>query len=171
MDKGKFQEIKKMFDLIQTIINWVMILFIAVMTILTFSQVAQRVLLGSAWMWAEELTRYMFIWVIFLGLTNAIYHNDLTRFDMLKQKISKRVDRVLETVIYLVIILLLLMIFKGGTTSMLRQFSQMATSLPISMGLVYAVIPFSTILSSIYLLLKIVLLWTSNSDLNSREGR
>lgn len=142
-----------------------MILMMAVMTVVMFSQIVMRVVVGNALVWAEELLRFMFIWLTFLGLPVAIYHNDLTRFDLVQTKLSGVARKALESLIYILIAVVLYFTAQGSFALVGRQMAQTATSLPIKMGIVYSVIPFGAIVGILFIAVKLVLMWVSDSDL------
>ena len=47
------------------------IVLISLMTMLIFIQVVMRYIIGSSLAWSEELARYIFIWLIYLGIPYA----------------------------------------------------------------------------------------------------
>lgn len=47
--------------------RWALIALVGVMAVLVFSNVVSRYLLNFSLIWVEELTRYMMVWVGFLG--------------------------------------------------------------------------------------------------------
>src|SRR3546814_15942014 len=49
-----------------------MILLLAAMTLLTFSQVVLRYVFNSGWGWALEATTYMFGWRVLVGISYGI---------------------------------------------------------------------------------------------------
>src|SRR3546814_15227267 len=49
-----------------------MILLLAAMTLLTFSQVVLRYVFNSGWGWALEATTYMFGWLVLVGISYGI---------------------------------------------------------------------------------------------------
>lgn len=164
-----FIVLRKICFYIQKAISWVMILAMAVMTVVMFSQIVMRVVVGNALVWAEELLRFLFIWLTFLGLPVAIYHNDLTRFDLLQTKLSPIALKVLESLISLLIGVVLFFTVQGSFTLVNRQMAQTATSLPLKMGIVYAVIPVGAAVGILFLLVKLILMWAADSDLVEKK--
>ena len=51
---------------------WILIVSFAAMTILVFIQVIFRHILQNALSWSEEVARYMFIWISWLGVSTGI---------------------------------------------------------------------------------------------------
>ncbi len=47
----------------------IIVMFSLSMTVIVFAQVVMRYVFNSAFPWAEELSRYLFIWIIYLGIS------------------------------------------------------------------------------------------------------
>ena len=45
------------------------ILFLSVMSILLFIQVIMRRVVGNSLTWSEELARYLFVWLVYFGIS------------------------------------------------------------------------------------------------------
>jgi TRAP-type C4-dicarboxylate transport system permease small subunit len=160
VDHKKFVIIKKIGAGIQKTISGILILLMLVMVILMFLQIILRFCFGSPLAWAEEALRFMYIWLAFLGLPLGVYYNDLTRFDLLETMISGIAKKILETGIYIISNIMLYIIAWGALILISRQFTQQATTLPIPMSVVYLVIPVSSIIAFILVLIKILFSWT-----------
>lgn len=127
-------------------INVLLFVFLLVMTTVTFAQVCSRYMLGFSIMWSEELCRYLFIWSIFIAVPSLLFHADMTSFDMLYARTKGKLRKTLHFFIAIGEFIFLWLLYQGGYPFMLRQWSQVATSLPIPMALVYAVVPISACL-------------------------
>jgi TRAP-type C4-dicarboxylate transport system permease small subunit len=127
-------------------ISVLLFLFLLVMTAVTFAQVCSRYVLGFSIVWSEELCRYLFIWSIFAAVPSLLFHADMTSFDMLFARSRGKLRKTLHLLIAIGEIFFLWLLYQGGYPFMMRQWSQVATSLPISMALVYAVVPISACL-------------------------
>ncbi|MDR0708545.1 MAG: TRAP transporter small permease [Spirochaetaceae bacterium] len=149
---------------IQKGINSFLMLLMVVMAVVMFSQVLLRACFGKAFTWAEELLRFMYIWVVFLGLPTGVYYNDLTRFDLLQTKLKGIAGKLLETGIYLLINAILFILVWGSFTLIERQFRQQATTLPIPMGVIYLILPTSSIIAVIFVIIRLVMMWTDAPD-------
>jgi TRAP-type C4-dicarboxylate transport system permease small subunit len=155
---------------VQKGINSFLMLLMVVMTVVMFSQVLLRVCFGKAFTWAEELLRFMFVWMVFLGLPTGVYYNDLTRFDLLQTKLKGIAGKLLETGIYLLINAILFILVWGSFTLIERQFRQQATTLPIPMGVIYLVLPAGSIIAIIFVIVRLVMMWTGDRGFEETEG-
>lgn len=68
-------------------------LLIAATVTLTFGQVFLRYILNSPQTWVEEVGRYLFIWITFLGAAVAFARDTHIRVDAIVELFSRRVAR------------------------------------------------------------------------------
>lgn len=119
-----------------------MFLMVSVVT----AQVISRYLFNSPFTWTEELARYTFVWVSFLGMAIAVKYGSHIALDMLARKltgISRKSLMVFNN--------LLVLVFSGILTYSGFEFvklgaRQTSPSLSLPMDIVYLVIPISGIL-------------------------
>jgi TRAP-type C4-dicarboxylate transport system permease small subunit len=69
--------------------------FFAILVLVVLLQIFCRYLLNSPLTWADELARYLFVWVVFLGASTAVRRRSHTRFSGLLGRLPKRGQRVL----------------------------------------------------------------------------
>jgi TRAP-type C4-dicarboxylate transport system permease small subunit len=127
-------------------ISGVLFVFLLVMTVVTFTQVCARYLFDFSIVWSEELCRYLFIWTIFIAVPSVLFHASMTSFDVLYARTSGLSRKLMLAVISAAEAVFLWLLYRGGYPFMLRQWGQIATSFPVSMALVYAVVPISACL-------------------------
>lgn len=136
------------------IVRWMEILYntIAVtafvlLVVLVLAQVYTRFLTTSSLTWSEELSRFLMIWLVFLGSVN-LYKNDghiwVENFvDLLPKK-----ARILVLILAdMAIILFFGIIASGAITLLPTTHTQYSPALDIRMSYVYAIVPLSMILS------------------------
>lgn len=143
-----------------------LIALVVIMTVVMFLQITMRTLGMQSFKWSEEVLRYMYIWIVFIGLPVAIYSNDLTRFDLIQRRLSPMGVKILETVLIAVMMLILFFMVQGAFTLIKFQMRQMMTSLNIPMGIIYLCLPISGIASLLFFAAKLFLLWTKQPDLD-----
>ena len=131
-----------------------------------FIEVVCRYFLFLSAAWAEELTRYLFIWLTYIGSAYAIYDGSHTEIDVLKQVILKskgpRRDSALKTLELLAILTTFAFLVVFGKIFfdyMMRIWATTQTSptMHIPMGLVYLPVFIGIVLCAlheIYLLME-----------------
>lgn len=154
-----------------TCIHWGLIINLAVMFVLMILQIFLRSFVGTSIKWSDELLRYQFIWLVFLGFPSAIYYGELTRFDMLEQKFGPTARKILCTVLDTVAVIVLCLLYKGATTLVRRQMTHMATTMNLSMGIVYSVILVSAGAGIVFLLIDMYFRWTNAASLKDGGDR
>lgn len=134
---------------IDTVLCRLLAIILAAMTGIIFTQVFSRYILNYSFSWSEEVSRYLFLWLIFAGLPTLIYRNAMTAFDMVIKKLSGMSKKAAAALIAIGNLSFLVLLTMGSIPLVQRQFSQMATSIPIPIGLVYMIMPISGVLSII----------------------
>lgn len=134
---------------IDTVLCRLLAVILATMTGIIFVQVFSRYILNYSFSWSEEISRYLFLWLIFAGLPTLIYRNAMTAFDMIIKKLSGMTKKASIALITIGNLLFLVLLTVGSIPLVQRQFAQMATSIPIPIGLVYMIMPISGVLSII----------------------
>jgi TRAP-type C4-dicarboxylate transport system permease small subunit len=148
-----------------------LVIIVIFMTIAMFLQITMRALGIQSFKWSEEVLRYSYIWVIFLGVPVGIYSNELTRFDLIQAKLSQFANKILETILLAVMLTVLFFMARGSFVMIRIQMRQMMTSLNIPMGIIYLSLPICAISSMLFLLAKVFLLWTGRPDLHEINGK
>ncbi len=146
-----------------------LVLLVVTMTVVMFMQIAMRTMGMQSYKWSEEVLRYLYIWVVFLGVPVAVYSNDLTRFDLIQSKLSPLANKILETLILIIMLGILFFMAQGSFTLIRIQMRQTMTSLNVPMGIVYLSIPICALASILFFVAKLFLLWTGQPDLDELQ--
>ncbi|MEM9423766.1 MAG: TRAP transporter small permease [Spirochaetota bacterium] len=136
----------------------VIVFFSIAMTIIVFAQVIMRYVFNSAFSWAEEVSRYLFIWVIYLGISYSCRTRRHVRITFLLDRFPDalyRVVIVLGDVLFLFycVIVIVYGIRLNMNTYQLGQFT---SAIRISYVFVYLSIVFSAALSSVRIIRNIL---------------
>jgi TRAP-type transport system small permease protein len=131
---------------VETIVVVLMILMVVTLAI----QVFFRFVVQNPPSWTEELARYTFVWITFLGAAVAYRRGTHIVVDAILHLMPRPVRAVLGWVVDGLIVLgLLILLIEGGrlleTTSNVR-----ATMLQVPMSFIYAAIPVSAALMLAY---------------------
>lgn len=90
------------------------IFFLIVMTFVVLLQVCSRYLFNYSFVWAEELVRYLMIWMVMIGSAVVQSKNDHIRIDFLPMLAGPRGRRVMETLFRLCIVaFVVILVIKG----------------------------------------------------------
>ncbi|WP_425072911.1 TRAP transporter small permease [Sagittula sp. S175] len=137
----------RLIDLFFKALEWLLVFLLAGMTVMVFANVVLRYGFGSGIDVSEELSRFFFVWLIFLGAIVAMRHNMHMGFDLVVSTVSEPVRRVLLTLANGAVLAVCLMILIGT----LQQFHVNATNIApvtrMSMAWVFGVlIPMSSLI-------------------------
>jgi len=125
----------------------------SVMLLIIFAQVVTRYLFGYTPEWSEELARFLFVWVVFLGSALIMGESGHLAVQFLPDKfkgtwMGTALDVIINIAGYVFITLLLT---QGWKMTSIMTF-QRAPGLDIPMSWVYVIIPVSCVLMLLYLL-------------------
>jgi len=139
------------------IIDTITALLLAIMVSSIFLQVVARYVFNNALPWPEELGRFLFAWIVFLGIVSVLRSDEMLSLNLIYSVLPKQIGNYLKLFISIVVFLFLLIIIKGGWEFMSRQMSQTSVAMSIPMWIVYLVIPLGTSLMALEMFLQIVL--------------
>lgn len=112
------------------------LIFAALIAVLMI-QVFGRTPLFRGPVWTEELARWLWVWMAFIGIGEAERTNSQLRMDLLAELLGGRARQLLFTaidVVYLAIVAHLVWI---GWKTVLRTWSNAAVTLPVPDGMLY----------------------------------
>ncbi len=131
-------------------INKFFIVFTAFLMVLmvidVFLQVLFRFVIEKPLSWTEEVSRYLFVWIIWIGSGVVLAEKGHVGIDILVSRFSKEWRRRMEIIIYLLFLVpLSAMAYEGIALANLNM-NQPSAALRMPMGIPYAAIPISAIL-------------------------
>jgi TRAP-type C4-dicarboxylate transport system permease small subunit len=143
----------KMLKGLRSVLYWFSFSAMLLMLTLIFVQVVTRYCFGYTAEWSEELARFLFVWVVFLGSALIMGESGHLAVEFLplhyKGKLFGKVLEIIINVASYAFILLLLV--QGAKMTKIMTF-QTSPGLDISMSYVYAVIPVSCALMLLYVI-------------------
>jgi TRAP-type C4-dicarboxylate transport system permease small subunit len=74
---------------VERLVEWLMALALAVMVVLIFANVVLRYAFNSGIAWAEEMSRLMFVWLIFLGAILALRRHAHLGVELLQARLPR----------------------------------------------------------------------------------
>ena len=137
--------------------NWVMILLIVLLVIVTFLQVFSRYALRNPFFWTEELARFLFIYVCMLGIAMGIAVKGHYGFDVLFRSLPRRVKVPMGLILYFIMGFFILVLTIKGFEELSSTTNQVSVSLPVTMVWSYVALPAGGILMLIHHLLQFII--------------
>ncbi len=112
------------------------------MSLATFMNVVARYGFNSPIQWAEEFSRYAFIWVVFMGAAVCTKRKRHIAIDSLMLALPKRAQPIFRLLVDLIVLGLMAVIMYYGWI-LTRSATQITATLKISQYVVYIVVPVS----------------------------
>lgn len=143
--------IKRIEHLLVQANSLVMGLLFFAMFVLVFTNVVTRYCFGFSINWAEELSRYMMIWMAYLGAGLAMREGRHVAIEFVQDRLPKPLRRLLRAFVGLVIL-----VFMGFVAVLGYQYSTFAmkqetAALQWPMGLIYIVLPIGALAFMLHL--------------------
>ena len=118
-------------------------------------QVFFRYVLNEPLIWPEEIARFLFIWVTYLGLVKNIRENEHYRIDFILNRLSAKVKNILYIVFDLVMLVFFLIIL-FGSYELISSNSHVKTSIGWPVNVIYSSLPVMALLSMPLLCLSLI---------------
>lgn len=164
----------KWYDKFLDIINAVTGIILMVLCGVVFIQVIMRYVFSRSLSWSEELTRYMFVWIIYLGVNLGIRGENQIKIDILDLAIHGKGRKILHVIQHIISILACAAGMMGSYYLIKIGFLAKSPTLHAPMWLIYTVFPIGFTLDIIALLRKIWEIMTHWNDpreiANMEEG-
>lgn len=119
------------------------------LVIVVFSNAVSRYFLDISIPWADEASRFMFIWVSFLGAILAFKSKEHMRFNLVVNLIPKRLSSLVKAIANLITLGILVILINGGITLVTQNMDWYTPALEIPYGVVYFIVPVSCIVLAV----------------------
>ncbi|REJ08826.1 TRAP transporter small permease [Halobacillus trueperi] len=134
-----------------------LVIFSTIMVSVIFLQVAMRVS-GNSLSWSEELGRYCFIWLVYIGISYGVKKQRHIKVDVMLLLLKGKAKLLLAIIANLLFLVFSLYVVVNGYSiaSQLLSFGQQSPALHIPMGLVYMATPVGFALTAIRLVQNLI---------------
>lgn len=131
-----------------------LVTLISAMSTLIIAQIFMRFAIGSSITWSEELARYLFIWMTWIGTSYAVKKHAHIRVTAFSQKFPLHFSHYFNILTYCVFLVFCGLVIKEGIalTEKIFRFNQQSASLGVPMGYVYIAPVFGLSLTALRLL-------------------
>jgi TRAP-type C4-dicarboxylate transport system permease small subunit len=121
-------------------------ILLGVMVVTVFTQVIFRFFIEQPLSWSEEVARYVFVWIIWMGAAVVVKQGGHPGMDLLTKSFSPRWQRVTEIAMALLYVATLLTVVFTGFALVYTNMSQPSPAMELPMGIPYAAIPLAAVI-------------------------
>lgn len=160
----RFRIMLALFQALEKFLKFIVIVANGLMLLLVFIQVITRYVFSFTPAWGEELSRYLFVWVVFLSLPLVASYGGHMCIETLTSRVHGKFLKTLNIAADVFsIVFLSIMVWYGGIM-VARQSIQLSPALQIPMSAVYVVIPFGCAVMLIYVIANLIKLLHTPAD-------
>lgn len=126
-------------------------LLLAVIVLLIFGNVFMRYVMNASLSWGEELTLWLFVWFVWIGVSYAFHTGDHVRITVLRDLLNERARLFADVLISLLVLAFLLMLTIECVKLIRMPFvaSQNSVVLGLPIPILYASAPVGAALSAV----------------------
>jgi TRAP-type C4-dicarboxylate transport system permease small subunit len=137
-------------------LSYAVALLLVAMSGVVFGNVITRYALDASLGWYEEVSRFLLIWIVFLGAVIALIRGDHLGIDVLLLVLPPRARRMVVVFTDLLVLAALAIMFQGAWDMAIDSLRSgwVASSVPIPYGWVYMIGPVSAALMFIQTMIK-----------------
>jgi TRAP-type C4-dicarboxylate transport system permease small subunit len=129
----------------------------AILVALISTEVFLRYVFGKSLIWSNEVSRFLFIWIVFLGASYACYNNSHFCMDMILTKVHGKNRYIMETIIMFFELVIIVVIMINGIYLTQKTMVQTFPALRIPVAYAYLSLPISAFLMFINVIYSFVL--------------
>ncbi len=124
--------------------EWIVVVMLSLMTLLTFSQVVMRYVFNAGWTWALELTSIFFAMMIFVGISYGVRVGAHIGVDALVKLMPPWLRRASSIVVVLLCLLYAGLVIFGSLVyvSKMREVGVELEDLPVPIWMVRSILTF-----------------------------
>lgn len=120
-----------------SLLKWVIALCLAVMVVLVFGNVVMRYGFNSGITLSEELSRWLFIWMTFMGAIVAVKEHGHLGTDMLVGKLGPKGKKFCMGLSHLLMLFICVLLFQGAYAQTVINWDTTSAVMEVSMAWVY----------------------------------
>ncbi len=140
---------------VNKILDGVSVLCMVLILLLVIVQVAMRYLFNSPLTWSEELAVFVMIWLTFIGSLICMRDKEHIEVTILVDHLPRPLQRIVVAFSRLASVFFLLVVAYYGFELVMENMTVTSPANKISMGLVYTIIPLSSLGMVFYLVKEI----------------
>lgn len=115
----------------------VLMMCLALMGLVLFSQVVSRYFLKSPLIWSEELARYLQVWITFLGIGYGIRNKAHIEMTFIYNRCSKKIQNISTIITNSIIISCIVIFLPGAFRFIMDQNLIKSSAMEVNMAIIY----------------------------------
>jgi TRAP-type C4-dicarboxylate transport system permease small subunit len=119
--------------------------------------------------WTDELARYSFVWVVFIGSAAVLKRKQHITIEFLSTVLPEMGLKYLRTLIGFILMGMFIVLIRYGVLVTVDTWGVPTTSLGIPTGMVYLAIPISGALMLFYTVIDLIATWKNNGGAAPEE--
>jgi TRAP-type transport system small permease protein len=144
--------IQNLLDRLCRVLSFVMVIFLAAMVVMVFGNVVLRYAFNSGITVSEELSRWLFVWMTFLGALVALRTHHHLGTDSLVARLPVAGKKICLGASHLLMLYLCWLMFQGSWQQTVINWGTTSAVMEASMGYFYAAGLFFSIFAFIFIL-------------------
>lgn len=124
---------------VNAFLKFIIALFLSLMAIFVFGNVVLRYGFNSGITWSEEVSRFLFIWLIFLGAILALKDNEHLGVDSVIKKLPARGKKAAYIISNIMMLVTIVLVLDGSWKLTLLNMDQSAPATGMSYAYIYVV--------------------------------
>lgn len=136
----------------------ILVIFSAIMVAVIFLQVIMRYVFDNSLSWSEELARYCFIWLVYIGISYGVKKQRHIKVDVVLLLLKERgrlIFMILSNLLFLFFCLFVIR-YGYGIAMQILDWGQKSPANQIPMGIVYLAAPIGMGLTAIRLIQNLI---------------
>jgi TRAP-type transport system small permease protein len=130
--------LQKFIDGYSRLLGGVMVACLLLMVIMVFGNVVMRYAFNSGLTLSEELSRWLFVWMTFMGAVVALNERAHLGTDSLIARLSKNGQKICLGATYVIMLFMTLLVFQGSWEQTKINWESSSAVMEVSMGFLYA---------------------------------
>ena len=130
--------LQKLLDRYCRLLSLLMVFALALMVVLVFTNVVMRYAFNSGITVSEELSRWLFVWVTFLGAIVAMHEGAHLGTDMMVSRLSVKGKKICLVLGHLLMLYICWLLFKGSLDQVKVNWDSTSAAMETSMAIFYA---------------------------------
>ncbi|MGE9993450.1 TRAP transporter small permease [Peptoniphilaceae bacterium SGI.137] len=133
----KFQKLKIFFNIVNRIEDFLLVVFVAGMIFTILIQIIGRIV-GHPFPWTEEVSRYLFLWMMFVALAAGFNRVESSRVTIFVKKLPKTLRKLIPILysIFVIGLFLFMVIYGSEVVSQQIAMNERGTAVQIPMALI-----------------------------------